>query len=152
MIEGLLSRHAEKMIAIGSRVRVNPETLEEQTAESINMATTLCAGSIRPDKVIAFDFFLMHSNNASLFCTAINQQDWIPTEIKVRLLEWKVRYDLILYASRRAPKLYIDEVRNYTGPFSETYYKNLPNTKPAKGRLDVPVGNPWLALIEEALK
>lgn len=35
------------------------------------------------------------------------------TKHKVRLLEWKGRIDLAMYASRRAPRLYLEEIANY---------------------------------------
>lgn len=38
---------------------------------------------------------------------------WISDKNKVRLLEWKGRNDLALYASRRSPKPLLDEIQNY---------------------------------------
>ena len=41
------------------------------------------------------------------------RQPWITTANKVKLLEWKGRLDLSLYASRRSPPLLLDEIVNY---------------------------------------
>jgi hypothetical protein len=32
---------------------------------------------------------------------------------KIRLLEWKIRMDLTMYASPQPPRLYLDEITNY---------------------------------------
>jgi len=55
----------------------------------------------------------MHAHNASVFLPTYLSQPWLPAAAKARLLEWKARHDLVLYASRRAPALRIDDVRNY---------------------------------------
>ena len=34
-------------------------------------------------------------------------------ENKIRLLEWKGRTDLVMYASRRSPKLLLEEITGY---------------------------------------
>lgn len=53
-----------------------------------------------------------HINAAPIFLT-INAQPWIPVETKARLLEWKIRYDLIQYAGRAVPALPLDELKAY---------------------------------------
>jgi hypothetical protein len=75
----------------------------------------------------------MHAHNASIFLPTYLRQDWISHANKARLLEWKGRHDLALYASRRAPALRIDDVRNY-----------VPKEKPAT--------NPWLNILDRTLK
>ena len=54
-----------------------------------------------------------HHVNASPFFVTINAQDWIPAEIKARLLEWKIRMDLLQYAGRGVPELSIDKLAGY---------------------------------------
>ena len=44
---------------------------------------------------------------------ALNKQNWLTTENKVRILEWKIRVDLVQYAARGCPKLDFDAVVNY---------------------------------------
>lgn len=55
----------------------------------------------------------MHAVNSSIFFTSFLKQAWISTPNKIKLLEWKGRLDLALYASRRSPKLLLDEITNY---------------------------------------
>lgn len=56
----------------------------------------------------------MHCVNSSIFFPAFfSSRSPLSPESKVRLLEWKGRIDLALYASRRAPPLLISEVVNY---------------------------------------
>jgi hypothetical protein len=54
-----------------------------------------------------------HHVNSSLFFVTINAQDWIPAETKARLLEWKIRMDLLQYAARGVPELSIDKLAGY---------------------------------------
>lgn len=49
---------------------------------------------------------------APIFLT-INAQPWIPAETKARLLEWKIRYDIIQYASRAVPALPLNQLKTY---------------------------------------
>jgi hypothetical protein len=51
--------------------------------------------------------------NSSIFFSTFLRQEWISTANKVKLLSWKGRLDLCLYASRRSPALLIDEISNY---------------------------------------
>ena len=51
--------------------------------------------------------------NASIFLSTFIKQSWLSDYNKVRMLEWKVRADLAIYASRRAPELHLDEICKY---------------------------------------
>lgn len=55
----------------------------------------------------------MHCVNSSIFWSTFNALPYITPEQKARLLEWKGRLDLAMYASRRSPKLYLEEVATY---------------------------------------
>lgn len=94
----------------------------------------LIGGAIRKDKQIKLDFFLVHGFTTSIFLTTFISQDWITPENKARFLEWKARYDLLWYASMGAPPLLVEEIRNYTPKVPQT------------------TGNPWLDIIERALR
>lgn len=48
-----------------------------------------------------------------MFFPTFFSQPWLSPQNKARLLEWKGRLDLAMYASRRSPKLLIDEIKNY---------------------------------------
>jgi hypothetical protein len=43
----------------------------------------------------------------------INAQDWIPLETKARLVEWKIRMDLIGYVGEQVPPLRTDALLSY---------------------------------------
>ncbi|KAI0169507.1 hypothetical protein GGR52DRAFT_550358 [Hypoxylon sp. FL1284] len=112
--DGVLARAWDETIALTSRVKVKPEELDEKTAEMYHAAIyegTLAA--FHPGKQPKFDFFLMHHINVCPIFIAINSQDWIPIESKVRLLEWKIRMDLVQYAARACPPLSIDSLAHY---------------------------------------
>ncbi len=55
----------------------------------------------------------MHCVNASIFYHAFLNQAWISDDNKARLLEWKGRIDLCMYASRRSPEPLMDEIISY---------------------------------------
>ena len=57
--------------------------------------------------------FPRHHVNASPIFVTINAQDWIPIETKARLLEWKIRMDLLQYAARGVPELEVDKLKGY---------------------------------------
>ncbi|KAH6840925.1 hypothetical protein B0I37DRAFT_438424 [Chaetomium sp. MPI-CAGE-AT-0009] len=113
--DGVLVRAPEEMIALAARVRVRPEEVEEKTAEMFDAAVFVAAAAamVKEGKQPKFDFFLMHHVNASPFFVTINAQDWIPAETKARLLEWKIRMDLLQYAARGAPELSVEKLAAY---------------------------------------
>lgn len=45
-----------------------------------------------------------HINSSPIFLT-LNAQSWLPRATKARLLEWKIRMDLLQYAARAVPPL-----------------------------------------------
>lgn len=53
-----------------------------------------------------------HVNVAPIFVT-LNKQDWVSTEQKVQLLEWKIRMDIVQYVARGCPKLSVDRIAAY---------------------------------------
>jgi hypothetical protein len=72
------------------------------------------AASQHPPKSVKIDFYFMHCVNCSIFFPSfLGDSSPLSTESKVRLLEWKIRLDLGMYASRRAPDLLINEITDY---------------------------------------
>jgi hypothetical protein len=112
--DGIVARAGGKMLSYAAQYVIRPEDdLEQKTAEMIN-ATALFTGSAQhPPKVVKFDFFFMHCVNCSIFFSTFLSQDWLSDANKRRLLEWKGRNNLVLYASRRAPDILVDEIRKY---------------------------------------
>ncbi|KAF2124120.1 hypothetical protein P153DRAFT_302625 [Dothidotthia symphoricarpi CBS 119687] len=96
-----------------SRVHVTEANLEEKTAEMINAAVYFTGAAQNPPYQVKFDFFNIHAVNLSIFFCSFLQQPWLSSANKVRLLEWKIRVDLAMYASPRPPKLLLDEINNY---------------------------------------
>ncbi|KAK4155477.1 hypothetical protein C8A00DRAFT_41938 [Chaetomidium leptoderma] len=113
--DGVLARAKEEMIALAARVRVRPEEVEEKTAEMFDAAVFVAAAAAvgKEGKQPKFDFFLMHHVNSGPFFVTLNAQDWIPVETKARLLEWKIRMDLLQYAARGAPELSGEKLASY---------------------------------------
>ncbi|KAF2021128.1 hypothetical protein BU24DRAFT_457136 [Aaosphaeria arxii CBS 175.79] len=118
--DGILARAPEAMLSLASRYHIPPTTtqeeLEERNAEMVNAAAYFTTAALRRDKVAKFDFFFMHCVNLSTFFAVFLRQEWLSMRAKRRLLEWKVRLDLALYASRGAPELLaVEEVRRLAG-------------------------------------
>ncbi|KAI2608531.1 uncharacterized protein GGS25DRAFT_490718 [Hypoxylon fragiforme] len=112
--DGVLARAWDEMVEVTSRVKVKPEELEERTAEMYHTAIYEGAlAAFHPGKQPKFDFFLMHHINVCPIFLVISSQDWIPIESKVRLLEWKIRMDLVQYAARACPPLSLDNIASY---------------------------------------
>ncbi|KAF2267272.1 hypothetical protein CC78DRAFT_531046 [Lojkania enalia] len=112
--DGLLKRVPDDMIKYASQYIVADEKeLEEKTAEMINAIVYYTAAAQHPPHQVKIDFYYMHCVNCSIFFPVFLSQPWLSTPNKIRLLEWKVRNDLVMYASRRSPKLLISEIRDY---------------------------------------
>ncbi|KAF7534954.1 hypothetical protein G7054_g5790 [Neopestalotiopsis clavispora] len=100
--DGVLARARDAALTLAARVRVQLEDLEERTAEMYNAAIYIAsAAALHRDKKDGqqkdpkYEFFLMHHVNVSPIFVTLNRQDWIPAPLKVRMLEWKIRMDLI---------------------------------------------------------
>lgn len=112
--DGILKTETQTMVDIVAQYHISsPEELEERTAEMTNAAAYFSGAAQRRDKAVKFDFFYMHCINCSIFFSAFLKQDWLSDANKVRLLEWKARNDITLYASRGCPDLLLDEIANY---------------------------------------
>lgn len=70
-------------------------------------------GAQNPAKRIKFDFFYMHCLNCAIFLPTFLAQPWLSTENKIRILEWKGRMDLLIYASRGCAEPRPDDIKNY---------------------------------------
>lgn len=88
-------------------------TLNMRTAEMINVTAWFAAAAQRPDKEAKIDFFYMHCVNCSMFLSLFTTVPWLRLQDKVRLLEWKVRIDLVIYVCQGSPRLVVDEIIDY---------------------------------------
>ncbi|KAH8772633.1 HypA protein [Diaporthe sp. PMI_573] len=110
----VFDRAGEEMLEIMSKVKVRPDEVEERTAEMFDAIMFMAAGaSFHAHKVNKFDFFIIHHLNSAPAYLTINSQSWISAETKARLLEWKIRYDLMEYAARAVPELSLDQIKGY---------------------------------------
>lgn len=110
---GLVPRAGDRVAEIISEYTVEPEDLGRKTAEMINAGVYIGAAAQMPGKVEMIDFFLMHCINLSYFFTVFNAQPWISKFNKCRLLEWKTRLDLAIYAACRTPAAYPERISKY---------------------------------------
>lgn len=111
--DGILARAPQEMLKYAAQFKVQPNQLAEKTAEMTSAAIFYTAAAQNPPKQIKFDFYFMHCVNSSVFWPTINAIPWLSTQNKIRLLEWKGRMDLVMYASRRSPKLLGEEIAGY---------------------------------------
>ncbi|KAI5358860.1 putative questin oxidase [Septoria linicola] len=112
--DGLLTRSPQPLVSLLSQVHITPSTLSLKTAEMTNAAIYYTAAAQRPNKAVKVDFYFMHCVNASIFWPTFNRQTWLSEAMKVRLLEWKIRLDLAMYASRKSPDIRLEDIREYT--------------------------------------
>jgi hypothetical protein len=127
--DGILVRAGDSMVKYSSQYFVTEkDDLEEKVAEMTNATIWYTGGAQRPPKLVKFDFYFMHCVNSSIFFPAFINADWLSTANKIRLLEWKGRMDLAMYASRRSPELRGGEMEKYSPKVAgdwESIYKRV---------------------------
>ncbi|CRK16857.1 hypothetical protein BN1708_011849 [Verticillium longisporum] len=112
--DGVLIRAPEEMKAIAKRVKIKTDELGERTAEMFETTFWVAAGAaLRKGKDAKWDFFLIHHTNSAPFFVALNKTDWISVEDKVRILEYKIRLDLVQNAARGTPEIRFDAIAAY---------------------------------------
>ncbi|KAF4464071.1 hypothetical protein FALBO_9102 [Fusarium albosuccineum] len=115
VFDGVLKRARDEMLYIAGRVRVDEDELEERTAEMVHSAAYIASGAaFHPPKTPKFDFFLLHHVSSAPFFLTLNSMSWVPASVKARMLEYKIRIDLVSYIARGSPILHGDLLRNYT--------------------------------------
>lgn len=60
----------------------------------------------------------MHCVTSAIFLASFISQPWISKQNKLRILEWKGRVDLMMYASRGAAELRREEITSYKSKLS----------------------------------
>jgi hypothetical protein len=115
LADGVLSRVSDELTSCAAQWKVRrpltPDNLEEAAAELINSAVYMACAAQRPPKIVKLDFYFMHAVTSSLFLTVFLRAERISLEAKAKIIEWKGRLDLLLYASVRCPDLIHDEIR-----------------------------------------
>lgn len=67
----------------------------------------------------------MYALNSSIFFSTFLKQPWISTANKVKLLNWKGRHDLCLYAARGSPPLLLDEITGYVPKYPYSGWNDI---------------------------
>ncbi|KAL1953019.1 hypothetical protein VTO42DRAFT_3769 [Malbranchea cinnamomea] len=111
--DGLMKRAPAELIRHVSQFTVGPDQVNERVAELINAAVYFTGAAQNPAKKIKFDFFYIHAVNSAIFLLCFINQSWLSAQNKLRLLEWKGRLDLVIYASRRCVEPRLDDIKNY---------------------------------------
>ncbi|KAI1079313.1 hypothetical protein F5B20DRAFT_544477 [Whalleya microplaca] len=112
--DAVLSAAWDETIEIVGRVNVKPDEVDERTAEMYHAAMYEgISAALHPGKEPRFDFGLIHHINVCPLFPAINSQTWLSNENKARLLEWKIRLDIVQYAERGCPPLSLDRLAAY---------------------------------------
>ncbi|KAF9887293.1 hypothetical protein FE257_010288 [Aspergillus nanangensis] len=113
MRDGVLIRALDEMIETAAQVTVSEDEIDERTAEMINTVVYYTAAAQRRSKKVKFDFFFLHCVNVSIFFPKIMALSWIDVRSRVRLLEWKIRMDLLIYVSGGSPGLHLEDINKY---------------------------------------
>ncbi|KAK7900346.1 hypothetical protein LTR67_004092 [Exophiala xenobiotica] len=89
------------------------DTLKLRLAEMINVIAWMASACQNPKKAVKFDFFLMHAVNCSIFLSVFGELPWLNLRSRIRLLEFKVRMNLVMYVTQGCPELFAEEITNY---------------------------------------
>ncbi|BDD58748.1 hypothetical protein MAP00_004003 [Monascus purpureus] len=108
--DGVMTRAPDEMIKYASQFTISGDQLEEKNAELVNLAVYFSTASQHPPKEVKIDFFYLHCVTSSIFLSKFISLPFLDLHSKTRLLEWKGRMDLIMYVSRGAPDLSLQDV------------------------------------------
>ncbi|KAM0226829.1 hypothetical protein ACHAPO_012045 [Fusarium lateritium] len=112
--DGILKRAQVAMVSLLQQVHVEDAELEERTAEMFQAIVVVASSAaIHPPYHVKYDFFLMHHVNSAVMYLKNIQQEWMTREEKRRLLEWKIRMDLIQYIARGRPSISVKAIASY---------------------------------------
>lgn len=129
--DGVVGRALPEITALAAQYQVTPATLERSTAEMISCAANVAATTqSKPGKLRRIDFYVMHNVTSSVALVILLRQPWLKMEDKVRLLEWKGRLDLVMYAAISCPELRPENLLEYEPTLSKgmtwnTMYKAI---------------------------
>ncbi|KAK2601918.1 hypothetical protein QQS21_004509 [Conoideocrella luteorostrata] len=113
LYEAVLGRGLQEAVALAATLRVGEDELEERVAEMWHHnAYVAAAASWNPPHVPKYDFFLIHNLNSSPFVLSFNKP-FISKSAQIRILEHKMRYDLVQYIARGCPSLNVTFIRDY---------------------------------------
>ncbi|KAH6611050.1 hypothetical protein Trco_001070 [Trichoderma cornu-damae] len=112
--DGVFARAPDEALRFLQQVRVAEDELEERLAEMVHTcAYVAAAAAFHPPNVPKFDFYLIHHLNASPFFVTLFSFPWLSASQKARMLEWKIRLDLVQYIARGCPPLRIGDLESF---------------------------------------
>lgn len=106
----------DELITLAANYQVEASSdasLQKQVAEMMNVSAWFAVAAQAAEKEVKIDFFSMHCVNLGIFLKVFADLSWLDRAAKARLLEWKVRMDLIIYVNRGCPELRIEEIQDY---------------------------------------
>ncbi|UKZ83563.1 hypothetical protein TrVFT333_011372 [Trichoderma virens FT-333] len=125
--DGVFVRAPDEALEFLKQVRVREDELDERLAEMAHScAYVATTAAFHPPNVPKLDFFLIHHLNSSPFFVTLLSFPWLPPSQKARMLEWKIRLDLVQYIARGCPPLRLDALKSFT-PQNDS---ETPVTKP----------------------
>ncbi|KAF9641051.1 hypothetical protein BFW01_g12857 [Lasiodiplodia theobromae] len=111
---GIVHLGSERLLPVLAKWVVRSEDdLAQKTAENIDASVFYNVAAQHPPHIPKIDFFYLHSTTVSVHFIDFLTNPWLSPAARVRLLEWKGRWDLANYASRGAAQLLRDEVAAY---------------------------------------
>ncbi|KAA8646580.1 hypothetical protein EYZ11_006285 [Aspergillus tanneri] len=127
--EGVLGRTREEITTLAAQFTVDRRSLQpvqRRLAEMFSVAAYVAGAAQQPGKPRKIDFFHLHTITAALSVSVLVQQEWIPVEVKARLVEWKARTDLVWYAASGAVELRLGDLLDYVpGPSADIDWRDL---------------------------
>ncbi|UKZ70101.1 uncharacterized protein TrAtP1_011101 [Trichoderma atroviride] len=126
--DGIFVRAPDEALEFVKQVRVHEDELDERLAEMVHScAYVAAAAAFHLPNNPKFDFFLIHHLNSTPFFVTLLSFPWLRPSQKARILEWKIRLDLIQYIARGCPPLRLDAIKS----FSPKRQASSSATKPA---------------------
>ncbi|KAM7219934.1 HypA protein [Rhypophila decipiens] len=118
--DGILKKDdvREEMVRLAAKVRVKPDEkeIERVTVEMFNACLFVASSAAlfkEGEKVPKYDFYMIHNVNSSPIFPTLNNKPWLSPQSKARILEWKIRMDLLQYVARGCPPLSVDKISRY---------------------------------------
>ncbi|KAL7913652.1 hypothetical protein GGI35DRAFT_438183 [Trichoderma velutinum] len=113
--DGVFVRAPDEALEFLKQVRVGEDELDERLAEMVHSCAYVAAtAAFHPPNTPKFDFFLIHHLNSSPFFVALLSFPWLKPAQKARILEWKIRLDIVQYIARGCPPLRLDTLKSFT--------------------------------------
>ncbi|QUC18887.1 uncharacterized protein UV8b_03128 [Ustilaginoidea virens] len=114
LYNGVLGTGLQEAVELAATLTVGEDDVDERTAELLHLNAYVAAAAAagHPPHLPKFDFFLLHSLTSAPFVLSFNKP-FIPLRARVRMLEHKMRFDLMQYIARGSPPLGVQPIRDF---------------------------------------